>query len=183
MNAISIQLSQTPINWDIVIKLLNALPSVSKVSPSSPVNTLTKPLFIDSKNDNNNDKKDGYYGKTCLQLALKEKRKDVILLAIDKGCHINESKRTLNQDERLLNVCIENNWIDVVDQLVKKNVDLKERDENNLTPLHIACKLNREEIIKLMLNKNTSSLWIDEYIKITSENGDIKNLFYQYFSL
>ena len=177
LNPLALGLSQTPINWKPIISILKALPDSEISVKSSPVNVLSRATTSNSKTEldfENPTHEDGEFGKTCLQLALNEKKKEAVLLAIQKGAFVNESK--LTQNSNVLIVAAENNWDDVVELAVKRMVDPTTRNSDGLTALHFACKNNNQKIVDMILNKKTSTIWIDDYINI-----DDNKKFYEYF--
>ena len=164
-------LSYEPIKWEALVVLIDSLKDVpdNVLSVSnSPINVLSRSrsASFSSSSPRLSLKADrGSYGRSCLTLALRDLKREIVLKALNKGAHVFESKHTQHQKSPLF-IATLNNWDDVVEKLLKRGANVKEKDPlTGDTPLHLSSKLGFERITNLLLShKDSREVWMEAYI-------------------
>ncbi|KAL7290209.1 hypothetical protein TKK_0015915 [Trichogramma kaykai] len=91
-----------------------------------------------------------------LNLALKKRRRQIAKILITEGCRVHKPNLKAGVDTPLHYAVKED--IDMVQMMLDRGAEISQQNEHGETPLMLAAKLNKPEVVDLILNKFSSNL-------------------------
>ncbi|RSL74131.1 hypothetical protein CEP53_000453 [Fusarium sp. AF-6] len=108
-------------------------------------------------------------GEKPLHLAAMEGRVDAVSLILTKleevGSLAGEKNARDKKGQTALHKAAENNMAEVVEKLLRANVDVDLSDKNGRTPLHLAAAKGHSDVMTLLLNAHASAVAQDVQMK------------------
>ncbi|CAG2233381.1 DAPK [Mytilus edulis] len=128
----------------------------------------------------NDDLKKGSDGTTVLHVVSEEGYEDYIF-----SCHDVQKLVRKTDLKSVLHVACENNYLQIVELILRNNANLNEMDTHGNTPLHLACKQGHVEIVDLLLAYKASVDISDYkgktplYVAVNEKNIEIVKAFWR----